>query len=352
MSTSYLDNPEFIDQDTGNSMGLDVQGLVTLQEYPILEFEGYSHSLSVGEAHQKATRKFVVPQELYDNFLQDFGGNWDWSPSQPCTTWLPANWPNKPWLVVSMISAVPHEDRDYMQGWDVDGLPLLPNGLDVTVEYETRDYITNDDDPAVPAGTALKIKMDFGSHALLLSNAGLVWDGPNGYKQTVQPTVQVSTFEPTIVLDMEWKWVPLPPWASIALLAGSVNINPFFGYPIETVMFIGCQADMAFQTNSNDVMWRLKYKFQVRQVTTEASEIGGWNHFFNPSPTDKNGDVLSGITYQRIQRAADGSPIFDKQDLLDLFGAGNSSSFSANADNVNFQEQDIILVINDPIQLN
>jgi hypothetical protein len=365
-------NPEFWDQSTGNALGEDITGVATDTEYSILELEVPRHSIDVYNQMQTAVRVFVVDQPLYDNFVMDFAGNFDWTPGGACTTWLPANYPDKPWLVVNRISSEAHGDRDLSCGWDSDGIPIVNNGLRVVVEYVTRRYLTYDDDPdTIPQGTAVELKVDFGAQALLLDQNGLSWEGPNGSYQPVLPTTQVGSFEPLLVLDCVWQWVPLPPWSAIAALVGCVNYYPLFGFPAETIMFVGCHVDMAFQTMSNLTMWRLHYKFQVRQVgaatesgdatgTGAGSNAGqgnyyGWNHFLNPHPKDASGNPLSGIVYQRIVNTADKSYLFMTVDLRDLFTIGTSYSFNAHDDVIENSTEaisNVTLVDNDPVLLN
>ena len=157
--------------------------------------------------------------------------------------------------------------------------------------------------------------------------------------------------------DLVWCWVPYPNWAGIADLCGEVNKetdeNPlFFGFPPETVLFLGLQAESTFHAITGTLLWRLIFKFQIRQVDinlseASGSEVGGWNHFLNPSPTASP----SQPQYQRIT-TLDGDPVFVLGNMYELFYPGSSDTIGGQDDAQQIENATPINLLTNEPQLN
>jgi hypothetical protein len=342
-------------------------GRVSGYKYCLLESAGLRNSFTPRESKQIISRQFIVGWDFLDAFMLDFGGCCQWAPppegggNATYTTWLPAQFPGKPWLAVSHISADPLGAPDDICGYDQtpdsDGvptnLPIPTNGYRVSVTYETKKYFTNYDDHNIPNGIALEIRTDFGANALLLPTPGLSWvnesitSPPTPTFVPLTQQVNITKFEPTQTIDMIWCWVPYPAWTTIQKLIGAINIDTFFGLPARTVMLAGCQAEPAMLTgdptsfnkentgiNPNNpdgalTVFRLRFRFAVRQVPLgdSAGSYGGWNYFFNPKPKDPSAPS----NYQQVVSTQTQEDIFPEEDFYKLFTIGTDNSFNFGA---------------------
>ena len=155
---------EFFDSD-GNCLGPSYTGIVTGNQYCVLELDAVKYHYDVKEGKATAKRRFVVQQSDLDDFVHDMMGDYDWDAATTggqATTILPAEFPGKSWLIVATIDADAFGDRELTCSWDDDtGLPIAPNGYEVSVGYEIKDFLTTADNSAIPEGTTVKIRMDF-----------------------------------------------------------------------------------------------------------------------------------------------------------------------------------------------
>lgn len=368
-----------------NFTGQELIGPFTGTDYYILEREGPRHHYMVRDGKYSIVRHLMIRDADLANFMTDFGGGYDWTPSGQCTTYLPASYPGMSWMIVSDIDTVPTGDRDFMLGWDKDGAALVLL-RDVTVLYEIKDFITNDDDPVIPEGTMLQIHTDFSTSATVFPNAGTTWYVPGqAFRQPVDTNFNIVAFESNSTLDLMWKFVSIPNWPAIGTYAGTVNDKVFFGYPPGTVMYLGCQAESTFASGFQatvPILWKLTFKFQTKMVyldtegpasleeqltgepaTDYGQDIGGWNYFLNPSPKTSSGATGGTPEYQQLVLINSSDPetglpepIFPVGNLLELFYIGGVNddgevSFDVNqgdTDNGAQPNTEIQLLTNDP----
>jgi hypothetical protein len=362
MGTPEEDWYGFFDADD-NFTGQELTGLVQspAQTYYLLEREpGPRHHYMVRDGKYSVTRTLMIRGADLQNFLADFGGGYDWGVQVPCTTYLPASYPGLPWLVVSDIVADPI-NGGLMLGWDDEGEAVIPFYI-IVMLYETKEFMTHEDDPVIPVGTMLTMNLDMSSSAVLVPRAALAWAPVNPespYLQPLQEDVTVTSFEPSATLHLMWKWVPIPNWAFLADAIGCINDDLFFNYHSETVMYVGCTAECTFTVNAIKPLWKITFTLMIKQVNINLVEasgaiVRGWNHLLNPSPQTSPNSAVERPQYQEVVYANTSEGLFPRVDMMRLFYVGPIESFDAQIAEVGGEQsnENITIVVNEPDLLN
>ncbi len=194
-----------------------------------------------------------------------------------------ASVPGFPWLRAQKMSIDPW-NPEHPSGHD----PVMntyPGGAKITVEYAPNKFPDNDQSDG-PAGnslqdiTFLEQKINFGGEYLTWPNNGVRWEnnvngaelraylpGGGGGQVPAVPEKNFQVFEdiqvgvviPTIEHTLNWKYVRFPPWVGIRNCIGKVNIEPFMGCHIETLLFSGASASRTYSTQGSPT-WSLEYR--------------------------------------------------------------------------------------------
>lgn len=129
--------------------------------------------------------------------------------------------------------------------------------------------------------------------AFVTDNCGVEGTLTGGSKVNMRTSAQTAKTIPSTSLTITWHKVPSksespfrsPTAEVVPLYQGYVNDREFFGYPAETVLFVGADPKQSAATVDIDplyeipsITYNIPYKFGIRKYATDGSGWAGWNH--------------------------------------------------------------------------
>lgn len=163
---------------------------------------------------------------------------------------------------------------------------MEPDYYLLTVSYaplETQGDDGSSSDPAAPQD-ALTGSIITSTEAMTLPGYGLQWDGLSGgeekIKEGITPYLIIPTTQFTVIKPRQSSI----PWAAERANKGRVNANTFWGYPPETVLYMGMQMQFRYSTDGSR-QYDITHTFSARQIVYK-NKVYGWNHQYHEGKKD------------------------------------------------------------------
>ena len=147
-----------------------------------------------------------------------------------------------------------------------------------TLSYETIPY--EQDDPN--ADQILTRRFSIGAEMMIIPNHGLKWAGDGA--RIMDPDVEGGIVIPTIQLDFTLHRVTEAFFTAFMALTrtmiGTTNDDAFYGFPAETLLYLGGDFEHVVQADFNQA-WTVSVRMAQKQVNQGAQSVG-WNHLYRP----------------------------------------------------------------------
>lgn len=243
--------------------------------------------------------------------------------------------PGTGFLITKRVDFEPHSGQLPGDPFLVD--PDKPASYDdlyaVTIQYETMQESDDDERDETDPRTFLEHSINAGGEFLSIpsnkttvdpkdveNNAPTSDEDGNPLPAAEEPNedrnMPILWQVPTLEHNLRWDFVLSPPWERIFKMMGTVNsqaVDLFFDAPAETVMFMGVSGSQTYLWDGASARvqpWKLDFKFSQRHIEENGFKYG-WNHVYSP----KKGQWVK-------VRRANGLPLYQSENHLDLFKAG------------------------------
>ena len=251
---------------------------------------GDSPKFTIARDGAQATQEYIMDWGYLDAFFYE---SFPAPVISSCTyTWDTARrFPGRPWLITESVEAEPNHDGPVTT--DAFGVNIFgENGAKVTIKYKTQAF--------EEGAQVLTHKISIGGEWLTMKGEQFRWQSdPVG--QIKEDGLPVRRLLPTVEHQLTFHFVPNPPFDALVAAAGFVNGGVgLFNAPVETLLFLGCEASRAVNATGSE-SWNLDYKFSQRVLwgidgADDTWKTIGWNHYLRPTTSkwerllDKNGN--------------------------------------------------------------
>lgn len=269
-------------------------------------FSGSPHGLT---AQRKFYGAWVDRYVLINKIFGFIGVDGDGNPFWVLSIKYPWNLGSNFSLPTSFICK-PHTDAYPLPISDLTQEPSHACAFELTVQYEELipyDGVPFIEMPDIPPPTLIRIRsrphvdihttptrsLKFSVHPHRTEPVG---------DDKVNADVDAGFLTHSQSIEVEWYQVAKPNWNALRGQAGTVNDQPFFGFPAQAVLFVG-SIEEPYRTFGGTLLWRISMDFLAKTIPLKASgaeplehngRIGLFNRAFSEIPiTYPNGQSLS-----------------------------------------------------------